>query len=465
MPTPAVSVVVPVYNPGTDIERCIESLLAQSMPADRLELIFVDDGSTDGTGERLDRLGADHSHVKVIHEPNSGWAGRPRNVGTDAATGDYVQYVDQDDELGRQALERLYEFGTTNESDIVIGKVVTDHFRVVPHDLWRRNVARCSIRTQPLITSLTPHKMFRTGFIRRNGIRFPEGKRRLEDQVFMTASYFATDAVAILADYPCYYYRRRDDGENSGAAAVDPAGYFQNMREVLDIVEANTTPGPFRDDLLEKFAQLVVRRVNRAALNRELPPGFFDTLVAEARGIVIERFPAAMIAELPALRRERLTAIADGDLALVRTLAERVAGIRGSVEVVDVRPIRKGWALQVVAGLRDPNGDPVAITSDSRDPIEGSVYVRERNRAIEWPVAETQVGLIGEVEIIPGRIAQGRPLSRGSWLLGARIRALGLTRTTRLNLTPVGLDPVPMRGGKLVATLEPGGVVRVRPAS
>ena len=76
-----VSVVVPVYNPGSYIEPCIASLLAQTHPADRLELIFVDDGSTDGTPALLDRLAREHRHVKVIHRPNSGWSGQPRNDG------------------------------------------------------------------------------------------------------------------------------------------------------------------------------------------------------------------------------------------------------------------------------------------------------------------------------------------------------------------------------------------------
>ena len=81
--TPTVSVIVPVYDPGPYLERCIDSLLAQTMPPGELELIFVDDGSTDGSGERLDRLAAEHDHVRVIHQENSGWPGKPRNVGID----------------------------------------------------------------------------------------------------------------------------------------------------------------------------------------------------------------------------------------------------------------------------------------------------------------------------------------------------------------------------------------------
>src|SRR5688500_9520058 len=85
-----VSAIVPVFNPGSDIDDCIDSLLGQTLPAGELELIFVDDGSTDGTPARLDELAARHSHVKVQHIPNSGWPGKPRNLGIDMARGEYV---------------------------------------------------------------------------------------------------------------------------------------------------------------------------------------------------------------------------------------------------------------------------------------------------------------------------------------------------------------------------------------
>src|SRR3954469_11880821 len=84
-----VTVVVPVYNTGEFIEPCIRSLLDQSLPADRYEVIFVDDGSTDETPARLGRLAAEASNVHVFHIPNSGWPGKPRNVGIDNAQGDY----------------------------------------------------------------------------------------------------------------------------------------------------------------------------------------------------------------------------------------------------------------------------------------------------------------------------------------------------------------------------------------
>lgn len=118
-----VSVVIPVYNPGEYIEDCISSLLRQSLPDDEYEAIFVDDGSTDATPARLDEIAAAYPHMHVIHQESSGWSGKPRNVGTAAARGEFVMYVDNDDWLGDEALERMYNYGVENEADVIIGKM------------------------------------------------------------------------------------------------------------------------------------------------------------------------------------------------------------------------------------------------------------------------------------------------------------------------------------------------------
>src|SRR4051812_11043610 len=156
---PKVTVIVPVYNPGADIDDCIESLLDQTLSPDELELIFVDDGSTDGTPARLDALAAAHRNVRVQHIPNSGWPGKPRNVGLDLATGDYVFFVDNDDRVERDGLERAHAMAVQDRADVVIGKVVGHGSRRVPRDLFTEN--RHAVAFEPgLLALLTPHKLF-----------------------------------------------------------------------------------------------------------------------------------------------------------------------------------------------------------------------------------------------------------------------------------------------------------------
>ncbi|MEU0030425.1 glycosyltransferase, partial [Streptomyces sp. NPDC006335] len=82
-----VSIVVPVYNAGRYIDMCAPSLLGQTLGEDAYEIIYVDDGSTDDSAQRLDELAAEHAQVRVIHQENSGWPGKPRNVGVREARG------------------------------------------------------------------------------------------------------------------------------------------------------------------------------------------------------------------------------------------------------------------------------------------------------------------------------------------------------------------------------------------
>ena len=183
-----VSVVIPVYNPGEYFTPCIESLTSQSLAPDEFEVICVDDGSTDDTPARLDELAAMYPNIRVIHQPNSGWPGQPRNVGLDAARGEYVFFCDHDDWLGIEALERLHAFATSCGSDIVLPKMAGLR-RAIPRHVFRETIRHCSVTDSPIMDSLTPHKLFRREFLEKHNIRFPEGQRRLEDHLFVVTGY------------------------------------------------------------------------------------------------------------------------------------------------------------------------------------------------------------------------------------------------------------------------------------
>ena len=219
-----VSAIVPVYNPGSNIDDCIDSLLNQSLPAGEYEAIFVDDGSTDATPARLDELARRHPNVRVAHIPNSGWPGRPRNVGVDMARGEYVYFIDNDDWVGPEALERLYATAQRDEADVVIGKVVAHGGRRTSRPMFRRNRSGLGIDRPLLLTMLTPHKLFRRAFLQEHAIRFPEGRVRLEDHIFVLHAYLHTDRVSILADYPCYHWILRDPDVNASSGQIEPVG-------------------------------------------------------------------------------------------------------------------------------------------------------------------------------------------------------------------------------------------------
>jgi glycosyltransferase involved in cell wall biosynthesis len=489
-----VTVVIPVYNPGPAIESCIESLLEQTLPAERLQVIFSDDGSTDGTGERLDRVAAAHAHVQVIHSPNSGWPGRPRNLGIEAAHGEYIQFVDHDDSMAPEALERLVAYGRANAADIVIGRV-TSNFRPTPNGLFRANHPACTIRDAALIDSLTPHKMFRRQFLLDTGIRYPEGKVRLEDQLFMVKTYFAARSVSVLSDYPCYFYRRRPEGEHAADEAVDPFVYYGYLREVLDVIAANTEPGEFRDGLYRRFYRTMVRRACNRVVSSQHPADYVDAYVSAVTSINADYFAAGVADGLPPLRRAQSAALMAGRRDEVIDLTERSDRARGVVTVDAVGWTGAAWTATLTLRLALDDGCPVVVVpsgdgyrldpriipaetdvrAESRAELlarcAADVVVRERGSGMRWfapgefsarlePVGDGEPGVLemvytGEVTLDPLTLAMGHPLSEGTWDLAVHYDVFGLRRQV-----PVRLDEATAAALRPVLFRPPARVVR-----
>src|SRR6476620_9087553 len=101
---PSLSVVVPIFNVKDYLLACLESLATQTQP--EIEVILVDDGSTDGSGELAEEFGRGRQGWRVLHVENGG-LGRARNIGMDASSSDYIAFVDSDDMLPRDAYELM----------------------------------------------------------------------------------------------------------------------------------------------------------------------------------------------------------------------------------------------------------------------------------------------------------------------------------------------------------------------
>uniref|UniRef100_UPI00359C5FD7 glycosyltransferase family 2 protein n=1 Tax=Bifidobacterium adolescentis TaxID=1680 RepID=UPI00359C5FD7 len=115
--SPLVSIIVPVWNAKQYLDNCINSLRSQTYP--NLEIILVDDGSTDGSSELCDAAMETDWRIHVIHQSDRG-VSAARNAGLDAATGEFVAFVDSDDSLRREAVAESVRCAVTHSSDMVV---------------------------------------------------------------------------------------------------------------------------------------------------------------------------------------------------------------------------------------------------------------------------------------------------------------------------------------------------------
>lgn len=118
------SIIIPIYNTGIYLHKCITSILSQKMTD--FELILVDDGSKDDSGAICDEYAKKDSRVKVIHKQNEG-VSIARNTGIEVAEGEYIGFVDSDDWIEPDMYETLYNLATSKECDIVMCDAVTKY--------------------------------------------------------------------------------------------------------------------------------------------------------------------------------------------------------------------------------------------------------------------------------------------------------------------------------------------------
>lgn len=218
-----VSVVIPVYNAGATLRACLDSVLGQTYR--ELEVLAVDDGSTDDSLAILEAYGRKDARMRVFSVPNGG-AARARNYCIDRATGEYLQFVDSDDLLPPDATARMLAAMTDGGADMVIAPFV--------ERMGRRRRVRGFMREDRLLSqrafldALCKHpnsfyfavlwnKLYRRALVEGGDVRCDAELPWGEDFVFNTLYYRHARSVATL-QAPVYEYRRSLTGLASGSA-------------------------------------------------------------------------------------------------------------------------------------------------------------------------------------------------------------------------------------------------------
>lgn len=290
--TPAVSVIVPVYNVAQYLNQCVDSVLAQTFGD--FELLLVDDGSTDASPAICESYAARDERVHVIHQPNRG-ASAARNVGLDQAHGEFITFLDSDDWLDAETLDVTHSAASSSVADVVLWSYVREYEgRSLPkslfdfdertfdthetrHFLCRRMVGLlgCELarpdNADALVTS--PAKLFRRQVLEASGARFVDlaSIGTSEDALFnLQVLTHATSAVYI--NRFLYHYRRDNETSVTTRHKPDLHQQWRHLHALMRQHIADNSMGADFEQALRNRVSLSILGLGLNALTSGLAP-------------------------------------------------------------------------------------------------------------------------------------------------------------------------------------------------
>ncbi|WP_430790318.1 glycosyltransferase family 2 protein [Virgibacillus flavescens] len=252
-----VTVITAAYNCKEFIQRCMDSVVEQSLGKEQIEFIIVDDCSTDGTQELLKANAKEHACISLVLLPeNSGTAAMPRNLGIELATTEKVMFLDSDDWLAKEALEILSETMDKNNDDFVVGKTikVEDKGESILAEFvsYKERLHQSPTQIPYLFYHMgPPSKLMKTSIIKENTIRFPEMKFG-EDKQFLIDVLLYSTYVSTLTEPICYVNRL----SNNNQSLTRSTEVIEKRRADLEVFKSL-----LNRDLPLEFEKIVMKRL------------------------------------------------------------------------------------------------------------------------------------------------------------------------------------------------------------
>ena len=349
MSQPDVTVIVAVYNTMPYLTTCLTSVVEQTIGRDRLEVVAVDDGSTDGSRAELNRFAKRYPGTfTVLHQPNSGGPAAPSNRALDQARGRYVFFIGSDDHLGPEALERLVDAADRWGSDIVLGRMVGTNNRYVHQAIYASSEEQVDLFDSALPWSLSNTKLFRRDLIERHGLRFREDMAMGSDQPFTLEACYRAGKISVLADYEYYYAVKRDNAQNITYASR----FEERMRcaeELLAFDAGLIEPGERRDAIVVRHFTWEVGKLLRPEF-LDLAPDVQQAVQDRIRKLAETYLTDGVRDRLAPDIRLRLLIARDADLDRLRALIRQQA----DKDLPEVTIVDGRWFAHYV-GFRDPD--------------------------------------------------------------------------------------------------------------
>jgi glycosyltransferase involved in cell wall biosynthesis len=285
-----VSVIVPVFNKAPYLPELLESLRRQT--SDSFDVWLIDDGSTDGSQRLCDEIATADDRFHVIHQPNSGWPGRPRNVGIDVSQSTYLFFADADDWCEPTLLADLVDFAGQHASDVVLPAVLSEgHTYTAREPVFEGAV---DLDPREAFLSLTPHKLFRRAYFEALGLRFTEDRVPLEDGQLVARAYVGGGRISRFGDRLGYHYMGRE-GTNISYAPRDPLAHGRSVADIME--SARQVPEHSDEIIVDLYRRKLLRYLGPKYLPN-MPPERQAGYVEATAEIAAEFIPAELESHL-----------------------------------------------------------------------------------------------------------------------------------------------------------------------
>lgn len=291
-----ISVIIPVYNVKDYLRQCLDSVIGQSFR--QLEIIVVDDGSTDGSGAICDAYARTDDRIRVYHTENRGLASA-RNYGLDRASGAYLFFADSDDWMDENAMSLLLETAAAYDADIAVGRICREwkNKTVYPAPTEKIRVLHgegiLSAFADGLFSDVAWNKLYRAEVF--SQLRFPDGKN-YEDN-FTTYKLMKTlsennGTAVIVSDAP-FHFRARKSSISHTLSLKNTVDYWTANREKYDAL------AEYRIELLQRCVAAIGRMWVRYAGFSKQEKEKAQGVLAEMQGFAKAHFREVMAGKYP----------------------------------------------------------------------------------------------------------------------------------------------------------------------
>ena len=280
-----ISVIIPVYNIQQHLRECLDSVLGQSYP--HLQVICVDDGSTDESPAILAQYAQKDNRVQVIRQQNAG-PGAARNTGLEAATGEYVIFLDSDDWFEPDFLEKMVDTAVREGADVAICRAVefdTNSGRELPSQWMMKKQylpGKLAFDPQEMADHLFQFtygmpwdKFYRRELLTTSGIRYPALKNS-EDLAFVYPTLLAAKRIAVV-DEVLIHHRINRMASVSNSRCGQPEAPYEAFQIVKEYLEQHQLMDTYRRSFLNWAMEFLVWHISNMS-QRDIQKQYLNTL-------------------------------------------------------------------------------------------------------------------------------------------------------------------------------------------